>query len=46
MVQLDQADAASCEPAVNAAAAGLGRLDILVNNAGWNIGIRSPSSTS
>ena len=42
IVQLDQADAAACEPAVNAAAGGLGRLDILVNNAGWNIGIPFP----
>ena len=42
MVQLDQAEAAACEPAVNAAADGLGRLDILVNNAGWNIGIPFP----
>ena len=42
MVQLDQADAAACEPAVNTAATGLGRLDILVNNAGWNIGIPFP----
>jgi 3-oxoacyl-[acyl-carrier protein] reductase len=42
IVQLDQADAAVCEPAVNAAAGALGRLDILVNNAGWNIGIPFP----
>jgi len=42
IVQLDQADAAACEIAVNAAAGALGRLDILVNNAGWNIGIPFP----
>jgi len=42
MVQVDQAEAAACEPAVGAAAAALGRLDILVNNAGWNIGIPFP----
>ena len=42
MVQVDQADAAACEPAVNAAAGALGRLDVLVNNAGWNIGIPFP----
>ncbi len=42
LVQLNQAEAAACEPAVNAAAGRLGRLDILVNNAGWNIGIPFP----
>jgi 3-oxoacyl-[acyl-carrier protein] reductase len=42
MVQLDQADAAACGPAVDAAAGALGRLDVLVNNAGWNIGIPFP----
>ena len=38
-VQLDQADPASIDPAVGAAADALGRLDVLVNNAAWNIGI-------
>jgi len=39
MVQLDQANTAAIEPAVETAVAELGRLDILVNNAGWNIGV-------
>src|SRR6185436_6379742 len=42
MVQVDQAEAGACEPAVSAAVTALGRLDILVNNAGWNIGIPFP----
>jgi 3-oxoacyl-[acyl-carrier protein] reductase len=41
-VQLDQADAASIDPAVASAAQELGRLDVLVNNAAWNIGIPFP----
>ncbi len=42
MVQLDQADPSTIDPAVAAAAEQLGRLDVLVNNAAWNIGIPFP----
>jgi 3-oxoacyl-[acyl-carrier protein] reductase len=38
-VQLDKADPASIEAAVERAARCFGRLDVLVNNAAWNVGI-------
>ena len=41
-IQLDQAEPAAVDPAVDAAAAKLGRLDVLVNNAAWNIAIPFP----
>ena len=41
-VQLDQAEPDAIDPAVEKAAAGLGRLDVLVNNAAWNIAIPFP----
>ena len=41
-VQLDQANPASIDGAVGAAARALGRLDVLVNNAAWNIGVPFP----
>jgi len=42
MVQLDQAEPSTIDPAVAAAASLIGRLDVLVNNAAWNIGIPFP----
>jgi 3-oxoacyl-[acyl-carrier protein] reductase len=42
VVQLDQSDPATIDPAVESAARQFGRLDVLVNNAAWNIGIPFP----
>ncbi len=42
IVQLDQAEPASIERAVDATVRELGSLDVLVNNAAWNIGIPFP----